>query len=51
MSGICAGISVPTLVAKYDSVFQGSKYPLNPKPSIRKSSSMPLTHVSSRGFR
>ena len=43
--------SVPTFVAKNESVFQGSRYPLKPNPKTRNSSSMPLNQVNSLGFR
>ena len=49
--GTLAAISVPTLVAKYEIWFHGSRYPLNPNPSIRPSSAIPVSQVSSRGRR
>ncbi len=49
--GICPARSVPTFVAKNASVFQGSRYPLKPKHTTRTSSTIPLSHVSSLGFR
>ncbi len=51
ISGTAAVISVPTLVAKKASSFQGSRYPLKPNPRKRKKSTQPLTQVSSRGRR
>ena len=51
MPGTCAGTSVPTFVAKKESVFQGSRYPEKPNPSVRKSSTAPEIHVISRGAR
>src|SRR5512142_1955665 len=51
MPGICAGTSVPTFVAKYDSVFQGSRYPEKPNPRVRKSRRTPDIQVTSRGER
>ena len=51
MTGICAGTSVPTRVAKKDVVFQGSRYPEKPNPRARKKSTAPEIHVISRGAR
>src|SRR5262245_8022732 len=42
---------VPTVVAKYASLFHGSRYPENPKPSVSRNRKYPDTHVISRGGR
>jgi hypothetical protein len=44
-------MSVPTLVAKKATSFQGSRYPEKPNPRVRKRSTTPVTQVSSRGGR
>jgi hypothetical protein len=44
-------MSVPTLVAKKASLFQGRRYPVNPNVRERKRRMAPDTHVISLGRR
>ena len=38
------------MVASTEITVQGSRYPVNPKPSVTNPISMPTTHIISLGF-
>src|SRR4030095_10785289 len=42
---------VPTVVAKYASLFHGSRYPEKPNPIVSRNNRYPETQVTSRGGR
>src|SRR5215510_7968191 len=48
-TGTTPAMSVPTLVAKKASLFQGRRYPENPNPMASTRSAKPLSQVRSRG--
>jgi hypothetical protein len=48
--GSAAIIPAPTSVADFETTVHGSRYPVNPNPSVTIPISIPTTHMSSLGF-